>query len=62
MIDSAKYSEMLIEAGIINEGDKVGRVTIDSLPMEFVMIYIEKYADDRLVKLFGKLGETLKEV
>ena len=62
MIDSGKFSDMLIEAGIVSEADKIGRITIDSLPMEPVKIYIEIYADDRLIKLMGKLGETLKEV
>jgi len=62
MIISWEFSDMLVEAGIISEGDKIGRVTIDAKPGEAVMIYIEKYADDRLVKLMGKLGETLKEV
>ena len=62
MIEAKDYAKMLVDAGIVNEGDKICRVTIDSLPMEPVMIYIEKYADDRIVKLIGKLGETLKEV
>ena len=62
MIVSWEFSDMLVDAGIISADDKIARVTIDSLPMEPVKIYIEKFADDRLIKLMGKLGETLKEV
>ena len=62
MITDSEYVKILKEAGIISEDDRVTRVTIDCLPMEPVMIYIEKVADDRIVKLIGKLGETLKEV
>ena len=62
MIEAKDYAKMLVDAGIVDKDDKLRRVTIDCLPNDVVMIYIEKFAGDRLVKLFGKLGETLKEV
>ena len=62
MIQDVEYSEMLVEVGIISPEDKIRRVTIDVCAGETVMIYIEKYADGKIIKLMGKLGEALKEV
>jgi len=62
MIEAKEYAKMLVDAGIVDKDDKLRRITIDCLPDDVVMIYIEKFAGDRLVKLMGKLGETLKEV
>ena len=62
MIEAKDYAKMLVDAGIVNKDDMLQRVTIDCLLNNAVMIYIEKFADGRLVRLIGKLGETLKEV
>jgi len=62
LIEAKVFARMLVEAGIVHKDDKLRRVTIDCLPDDVVMIYIEKFADGRLVKLIGKMGETLKEV
>lgn len=53
---SQEIYDALRLAGIIREGDHVRRVIIDINVSDAVIVYIERYADTRLLDLIPVLG------
>lgn len=50
-IHGRKFLEALAEAGIIDPGDFIRRVVIDASVDGAVVIYVERFGDDRLLSV-----------
>jgi hypothetical protein len=51
LIASKEFVRALKSAGIIGEGEHVRRVVIDALVDSPVIVYIERFGDDRLLQV-----------
>ncbi len=62
LIHSRKMLAALTEAGIIRDGDHVRRVIIDINVELAVVVYVERYGDERLLDLVRTLdGAEIRE-
>lgn len=59
---SQQVFDALREAGIIHEGDYVRRVIIDIDVMQAVRIYVERYADTRVLEILPVIGHGRSEI
>jgi hypothetical protein len=50
-ITGRTFLESLIEAGIIRRDDFVRRVVVDASVDNSLIVYVERYGDDRLLKV-----------
>lgn len=59
---SQEIYDALTAAGIIREGDRVRRVIIDINVTDAVTVYIERYADTRVLELLPVIGHGRPEI
>lgn len=59
---SQKIYDALRLAGIIREGDNVRRVIIDIDASSAVLIYIERFADTRMLEILPVIGHGRSEI
>jgi hypothetical protein len=50
-IMSEAFGQALADAGIIHDPDKVSRIVIDAQQGRAVMLYVERFGDERLLKV-----------
>lgn len=59
---SQQVFDALLEAGIIHEGDYVRRVIIDIDVTQAVTLYVERYADTRVLDILPVIGNGRSEI
>lgn len=52
----------LKDSGIVSEGDRVRRVIIDISADSAVLVYVERYADTRMLELLPVIGHGRSEI
>lgn len=45
----------LVEAGVVRDGERIRRIVIDALADHAVVMHIERWGDDRLLKVLPTL-------
>jgi hypothetical protein len=55
VIGGEAFAKALADAGIIRDLDKVSRVVIDARAGHVVVLYVERYGDERLLKVAQSL-------
>ena len=63
MILGKTFIKALLDAGVVAVEDRVRRVVIDVAVDEAIVIYVERYGDDRLLDIATSLkGVEIREV
>lgn len=55
LLSSDAFWEALIEAGVVQRGDATRRIVIDAQVRENVVIYVERFGDERLLSVIPTL-------
>lgn len=55
VIRSDHFADALVAAGVIASGDKIRRVVIDANAGEAVVMYVERFGDERLLNVVTTL-------
>lgn len=51
IISGSDFVTKLIEAGVVKHGDKLRRVVIDAVIGQPVKLYVERFGDDRMLRV-----------
>jgi hypothetical protein len=53
-----KFIQALLDAGVVTPGEAVRRVVIDAEVNEVVVMYVERFGDERLLQLVPAMTEV----